>query len=186
MFNNAIKIILANYISHQSIICSNRDPLWINEKKIKYLINFKKKVCKLHCNYQLLTCEGQKHDEYKLEPRPKQSPWAWYDKYTNVTNMQSFDLQSTGICFWMMFKKGQFPSEWKKANVVPVHKKNDKLSVNNYRSIAVLPICGKIFERLLYNSMFEFFMENNLISKNQSGDQVTLAKPIAVNYSWHL
>ena len=55
------------------------------------------------------------------------------------------------------------------ANVVPVHKKGDKQSLKNYRPISLLPICGKILERLLYNSMFNFFMENDLISQNQSG-----------------
>ena len=38
-----------------------------------------------------------------------------------------------------------------------------------YISISLLPIAGKIFERLLYDRMFEFLIENNLISKNQSG-----------------
>ena len=50
----------------------------------------------------------------------------------------------------MVFKfciiKGEFPSDWKKANVVPVHKKSDKQSLKNYRPISLLPIFGKIFE----------------------------------------
>ena len=33
----------------------------------------------------------------------------------------------------------------------------------------MLPICGKILERLLFNEMFNFFIENKLISSNQSG-----------------
>ena len=57
----------------------------------------------------------------------------------------------------------------KKANVVPVHKKGNKQSLENYRPISLLPICGTIFERLLYNEMFTFFTENDLISSNQSG-----------------
>ena len=64
---------------------------------------------------------------------------------------------------------GQFPSDWKKANVVPVFKKGDKQLLKNYRPISLLPIIGKIFERLLYNQMFEFFIRNDLISQNQSG-----------------
>ena len=56
-----------------------------------------------------------------------------------------------------------------KANVVPVHKKGVKRILKNYRPISLLPIAGKIFERLLYDRMFEFFIANNLISKNQSG-----------------
>ena len=53
------------------------------------------------------------------------------------------------------------------ANVV--HKKSDKQILKNYRSVSLLPICGKVFERLIYNSLFEYFIENDLISPNQSG-----------------
>ena len=62
-----------------------------------------------------------------------------------------------------------FPSDWKKGSIVPVHKKNDKQCLNNYRPISLLPLCSKIFERLIFNEMFEFFIENNLISQHQSG-----------------
>ena len=61
------------------------------------------------------------------------------------------------------------PLEWKKANIVPIHKKGDKQAVKNYRPVSLLPICGKIFERLLYNEMLKFFLENDLISPIQSG-----------------
>ena len=73
------------------------------------------------------------------------------------------------LIFQSCLKSGKFPTEWKKANVVPVHKKGDKQILKNYRPISLLPIAGKIFERLLYDRMFEFFIENNLISNNQSG-----------------
>ena len=48
-------------------------------------------------------------------------------------------------------------------------KRGDKQILEIYRLISFLPIAGKIFERLLHDRMFEFFIENNLISKNQSG-----------------
>ena len=41
--------------------------------------------------------------------------------------------------------------------------------LKNYRPISLLPGSGKIFERLLYDSMFKFFTENIWISQNQSG-----------------
>ena len=41
--------------------------------------------------------------------------------------------------------------------------------MKNYRSVSLLPICGKILERLMFNEMFKFFIENELISSNQSG-----------------
>ena len=73
------------------------------------------------------------------------------------------------LIFKSYIKQGKFPTEWKKANVVPVHKKWDKPILKNYRPASLLPICGKIFERLIYNNIFEYFIENNLISRNQSG-----------------
>ena len=73
----------------------------------------------------------------------------------------------------MIFKQcietGVFPTEWKKANIVPIHKKGDKQTLENYRPVSLLPICGKILERLMFNEMFNFFIENKLISSNQSG-----------------
>ena len=35
--------------------------------------------------------------------------------------------------------------------------------------MSLLPICGKFLERLMFNEMFNFFIENKLISSNQSG-----------------
>ena len=73
----------------------------------------------------------------------------------------------------MIFKQcietGFFPSEWKKANIVPIHEKGYKQTLENYRPVSLLPICGKILERLMFNEMFNFFIENKLISSNQSG-----------------
>ena len=61
---------------------------------------------------------------------------------------------------------GVFPSAWKKGNIATVHKKTDKQNIKSYRPVSLLPICGKIFERLIYNEMFNFFTSNNLISPN--------------------
>ena len=55
------------------------------------------------------------------------------------------------------------------ANVVPAHKGDDKQNVKNYRPVSLFPIFKKIFESLIYNEMYLFFTENDLISLNQSG-----------------
>ena len=62
-----------------------------------------------------------------------------------------------------------FPNEWKKANVIPVHKKGDKQIINNYRPVSLLPICSKIFEKIIFNSLFEYLEDNKLLNCNQSG-----------------
>ena len=73
------------------------------------------------------------------------------------------------IIFQNCLRLGRFPSEWKKVNVVPTFKKGDKQCIKSYRPISLLPVCGKAFERLIYNNMFSFFSENNLLSLKQSG-----------------
>ena len=64
---------------------------------------------------------------------------------------------------------GSFPSEWKKGHIVLIHKKSDKQNLINYCSVSLLPTCGKIFERLLFNEMFRIFLKNKFITAYQSG-----------------
>ena len=64
---------------------------------------------------------------------------------------------------------GIFPDLWKKSSIVPVHKKGDKQLLQDYRAVSLLPILGKILEKILFNSIFEYLQENNLLCKNQSG-----------------
>ena len=66
-------------------------------------------------------------------------------------------------------KTGAFPDKWKKGNIVPVHKKENKQLIKNCRPISLLPIFGKIFERIIYINLFEYFQINNFLSANQSG-----------------
>ena len=62
-----------------------------------------------------------------------------------------------------------FPNEWKKANIVPIHKKGDKQLIQNYRLVSLLPICGKIFEKLIFNFLFKYLENNNLLNPHQFG-----------------
>ena len=73
------------------------------------------------------------------------------------------------IIFKRCVDTGIFPSDWKKGNIVPIHKKGDKQTLKNYRPVSLLPICGKIIERLMLNEIFKFFIEKELILSNQSG-----------------
>ena len=70
-----------------------------------------------------------------------------------MNSIRMINICDTSICRKLIFQSclesGKFSTEWKKANVVPVHKKGDKKILKNYRPISLLPIAGKIFERLL-------------------------------------
>ena len=87
--------------------------------------------------------------------------------------------------FKSYLETGQFPSDWKKVNVVPVFKKGNKQLLKNYCPISLLPIIGKIFEKLLYDQMLEFFTRNDLVSQNQSGfkpDDSFINQLLAITY----
>ena len=59
--------------------------------------------------------------------------------------------------------KNTLPNLWKKANVVPIHKKGEKDLIKNYRLVSLLPIFGKIFERLIFNSLFKYMVKMNCL-----------------------
>ena len=73
------------------------------------------------------------------------------------------------IIYRNCLKEGCFPSNWKKANVTPIYKKGDKSILSNYRPISVLPICAKLFEKIIYKSLYKYFEDNNIFDINQSG-----------------
>ena len=58
------------------------------------------------------------------------------------------------LIFRLCLENEKFPTEWRKANVVPAHKKGDKQTFQNYLPVSLLPVAEKIFERILYNSMY--------------------------------
>ena len=73
------------------------------------------------------------------------------------------------IIFESAIESGHFPDSWKKGNITPVHKKQSKNFVKNYRPISLLPILEKIFEKVIYNNLFRHLESNKLLSVNQSG-----------------
>ena len=73
------------------------------------------------------------------------------------------------ILFENSIKSSCYPDIWKKSNVIPAHKKNDKRLVNNYRPISLLPIFGKIFEKITFNRIYNFLLKEELLNPNQFG-----------------
>ena len=44
-----------------------------------------------------------------------------------------------------------------------------KLDIKNYRPISLLPICEKLFEKVIYNLLYNYYESNNILNVNQSG-----------------
>ena len=64
---------------------------------------------------------------------------------------------------------GLFPDDWKKGNIVPVHKTDLKTMLINYCPLSLVIIFAKIFEKIIFTSMFEYFIKNELFTIFQSG-----------------
>ena len=67
------------------------------------------------------------------------------------------------LIFEESLHKGAFPSCWKK--VVPVNKKKDKNLFKNYEPISLRPVFRKIFERMLFKDLFNYFHKNEFFTK---------------------
>ena len=57
--------------------------------------------------------------------------------------------------------QSMFPDIWQKSNICPIHKKGGKQTINNYMPVSLLPICGKPFERVIFNSLYKYVEETN-------------------------
>ena len=62
---------------------------------------------------------------------------------------------------------GKVRRDWKTANVVPVHKKDNQKYTENYRPISLLPIVSKVLERCIFNSVRDHLFQT--IHSNQHG-----------------
>ncbi len=86
--------------------------------------------------------------------------------FKNIAEVIAEPLSSL---FKKLMNSGYFPSEWKKANVIPVHKKADKQNKENYRPISLLSCLGKIMKRIIYNELYEYCESNDCLTYKNSG-----------------
>ena len=61
-----------------------------------------------------------------------------------------------------------FPHQWKKAKVIPLHKKDETIYPKNYRPVSLLPIFSKILERAIVAQVVKYFETNSLLHPNQT------------------
>ena len=64
---------------------------------------------------------------------------------------------------------GQFPDAWKMATVTPIPKSGDLTQISNYRPISLLPLPGKIMEKIIHKQLMDFIEVNDILSDSQYG-----------------
>ena len=57
--------------------------------------------------------------------------------------------------FRMSLSKGIFPEQWAEANIVPIHKKGSQKDPANYRSVSLLSLCAKVFEKVICDQLYQ-------------------------------
>ena len=61
------------------------------------------------------------------------------------------------------------PKNGKKQNIIIVYKRGNKQLITNYRPVSLFPIYGKVFEKIIFNSLFVVWNNNNQLNSNLSG-----------------
>ena len=81
------------------------------------------------------------------------------------------DLISIPLCniFNNSLSSGLSPDDWKCARVTPLFKQGERTDVNNYRPISVISIIAKVFERIVYDQLYSFLANEEIITNEQSG-----------------
>ena len=64
---------------------------------------------------------------------------------------------------------GIFPDDWKCARATPLFKQGEASDLNNYRPISVISVIAKVFERIVYDQLYNFLSDEDIISTHQSG-----------------
>ena len=62
-----------------------------------------------------------------------------------------------------------YPDKWKMTNLCPIDKKDYRHLKENYNPISLLSILSKMFEKMIFESMYDYFIKNNLLVSCQSG-----------------
>ena len=66
-------------------------------------------------------------------------------------------------------EKGEFSTHLKMARATPIVEEGEKSSKVIYPPISVLPVVSRLFEKLVYNQLYEYLNTNSLLSSSQSG-----------------
>ena len=62
-------------------------------------------------------------------------------------------------------QSGLYPDLLKIVKVIPIFKKGDPTSVNNYRPISILSPINKIFEKMSYSRLLKYIDKSNILYK---------------------
>ena len=69
----------------------------------------------------------------------------------------------------LSISSSKFPKAWKQALVIPIPKVGNLSLVQNYRPISLLPLPGKILEKIIHQQLSDYFEQEALLTEDQHG-----------------
>ena len=99
------------------------------------------------------------------------SKFSGLDNISSFIIKESFTVLITQVTYMynLSLSASKFPTAWKEALVIPIPKSGNLTQVRNYRPISLLPLPGKLLEKLVHKQLSEHLEENSLITKFQHG-----------------
>ena len=96
---------------------------------------------------------------------------TFLDELSNELFKFTFDTLCRPLLhlFNTILSMGDFPSPWSEGLIVPIHKKNDRLCVDNYRGIIISSCIGKVFIKILTKRIDNFMIDSGKWKINQCG-----------------
>ena len=68
-----------------------------------------------------------------------------------------------------LLSRGEVPSDWRQANVIPVFKKGEKYLASNYRPVSLTCICYKVLEHIVVSNMMKHLEIHDILVDCQHG-----------------
>ena len=101
----------------------------------------------------------------------KNSNSTGYDEFTTKFIKLSTPILAPALekIFNLSLHTGVYPNSLKMAKVIPIFKKGDPTSVNNYRPISILSPINNIFEKIIYSRLINYIERSQLLYKYQYG-----------------
>ena len=163
---------------------SIHDPLELSEAFNDYFSNIGPRLaneihvndsCPSYVDYLSGTCDSRFELKtttvsavFSLLSKLSKSKATGLDKIPARLLRDCADLITSPLCT-IFNQSGVFPDEWKLSKVIPLFKQGERSDLNNYRPISIVPVLAKVFERIIYDQLYNFLTDNNLISSCQSG-----------------
>ena len=126
-------------------------------------------------------CEVQ-----KILSNLKNTAGGW-DKITKmlIVNILDHILIPLTHIIHLSISTGMFPSELKIAKIKPLFKAENKHLYTNYRPISLLPTISKIFEKIIYSRLINFFEANKILYSKQFGFRSSHSTELALQLFIH-